>query len=131
MADLKDMITVERVPNGGAVVDVPEAYVEAWTTSGRWPCHGVTPETFRVEFDRIGNLVDLTSEQDGEAFAAIIGEAQAIAICEGALPEQLTMTPERLLAAISEVIEHRCEMISTQALEGAAQLIPVSAPSPH
>jgi len=100
--------------NSGAWVTLGVDYLAAWIASGRWPCHGLTEEEVTCVFDRHGNLVDLSTSQDTEAMAAVVGEAQVIAIAAGLLPEQLTMTKERISEIAQEVFEFRRRLLKPE-----------------
>ena len=104
MDAVQDRVRVERLADGAAMVSIPQGYMDTWLSDRRWPGHNLTPKAFEVTFDAVGNLVDLSIEQDGPAMLALVGEAQAIAIGVGALPDQLTLPPDRASELLQEAV---------------------------
>lgn len=104
----------------GATVSLSRGYLEKWISSGRWPCHGLTSEAITMGFDHIGNLQELSSEQDGAAMTALVQEAQVLAIASGFLPRQITLPPEGVASVAREILvvtAGRLEEELRQALE--------------
>lgn len=120
--DYSEIVQFGGEHNSGAWVTFSEDYLASWIGSGRWPCHGLTAEEVTCVFDKHGNLVDLSTSQDSEAMAAVVGEAQAIAIAAGLLPEQLTMTKERIAATALEIVEFRGHLLKPEVATKLADL---------
>jgi len=113
------MEVVRNGAGGACAVLVPEGYMEDFLR--RCPCHGLEPVAFECAFDDVGNLVDLTTDQDGWALSALVAEAQAVAMATGALGAQLTMKEEDFLAHASSVTgSGRAEMLPPGAAEALA-----------
>lgn len=122
-AETVEKVRIERLADGGAMVAMPRAYMESWLDSRVWPASGLTAEAFEVVFDRTGNLVDIGSQQDGPAMLALVGEAQAIAVGTGALPEQLTMTPDRVTELLQQAVALNEASLTPEDLKAANRFL--------
>jgi hypothetical protein len=113
--DTKPLVQVQKTPSG-VIVELSEDYVETFLET--WPAHGIYVEKMSFEFDENGNLIDMSSNQDGPVVLALSHEAQVLAIANGALPQQLTMTREDIQDAADNILKFRAELVSAEIREG-------------